>query len=220
MARASAREGGADALKLKDRMLDAAERLFGECGLEGVSLRQIAAEAGSKNHLAVQYHFGGKDEIAAAILERRLPSLEQRRGKLLAEAQAAGLLHDPKALLNVMFNPIAHETDTGGKHSYAGFLLGVNRHPALRALRLQMRDRTPLTNHVLDLLRDALTQVPHRLFLHRIACASDVYYQSLIALDRPLVAGGWLTNERDAMTEALELAHAVVSAPAGHMAEG
>ena len=204
--------------KVKARVLDAAEHMFGEFGLNGVSLRQIAVAAGSKNHLAVQYHFGGKEGVARAVLERRLPSLEQQRGRLLAEARDAGRALDLKTLLDAMFRPIAYETDAAGRHSYAAFLLGVHRHEDLFSLRVGRNEIAPLTNHLIDLIRDAAPHVPNLLIRQRLLCASDVYLQCVVALDRPLVVGGWLTDRTEGLAEGLELAHAVVAAPVATLA--
>jgi AcrR family transcriptional regulator len=62
-----------------DRLIEVAERLFAERGLDGVSLRQIATEAGTSNNSAVRYHFGSKDALIATIIEYRLPRIIQRR---------------------------------------------------------------------------------------------------------------------------------------------
>lgn len=67
----------------KEALVTTAERLFALHGIDGVSLRQIAAAAGIGNNSAVRYHFGSKDGLMKAILLHRLPSLIQRR-KLLA----------------------------------------------------------------------------------------------------------------------------------------
>ena len=65
-------------------LLVTAERLFAEHGLDGVSLRQIAVEAGSANNSAVQYHFGTKEGLVEAIFTFRLGQLLQRRALLRA----------------------------------------------------------------------------------------------------------------------------------------
>ena len=65
------------------RLVVAAERLFALNGIDGVSLRQIAAEAGSANNSAVHYHFGSKEGLIAAIFRHRLPQLISER-RLLA----------------------------------------------------------------------------------------------------------------------------------------
>ena len=53
--------------KPQERLLDAAEALFAERGFEAVSLRDITLEAGA-NVAAVNYHFGGKENLIGAVL--------------------------------------------------------------------------------------------------------------------------------------------------------
>ena len=62
----------------KEQIVLAAERLFAERGIDGVSLRQIGAAAGNGNNSAVQYHFGSKDRLVQAVFEYRLPRLNER----------------------------------------------------------------------------------------------------------------------------------------------
>jgi AcrR family transcriptional regulator len=61
-----------------------AERLFAVHGIDGVSLRQVAAEAGSGNNSAVHYHFGSKQGLIAAIFRHRLPQITRERRLLAA----------------------------------------------------------------------------------------------------------------------------------------
>lgn len=68
----------------KEEIIVAAERLFAERGPD-VSMREISAASGSKNHTAVQYHFGSKEDLIRAILEYRHPRLDERRRILVAQ---------------------------------------------------------------------------------------------------------------------------------------
>jgi AcrR family transcriptional regulator len=61
----------------------AAERLFAERGIAGVSLRQINQAANQKNIAAIHYHFGSREKLVRAVLEYRWPRLDRRRGELL-----------------------------------------------------------------------------------------------------------------------------------------
>lgn len=70
------------------RLIDTAERLFAERGVEGVSIREITREAGV-NVAAVHYHFGSKDALLHAVLDRNIEPLTARRGELLDAALAA-----------------------------------------------------------------------------------------------------------------------------------
>ncbi|GAA2770393.1 helix-turn-helix domain-containing protein [Mycolicibacterium pallens] len=60
-----------------------AERLFAERGVDGVSLREIAREAGARNVMAVQYHFADRAGVLAAIADKHLPVVDARRDALL-----------------------------------------------------------------------------------------------------------------------------------------
>lgn len=68
----------------RESLLDAAENLFSEHGIEAASLRQITQEAGA-NLAAVNYHFGSKDGLVRAVFARRLKPLKDERLRLLGE---------------------------------------------------------------------------------------------------------------------------------------
>ena len=72
----------------RERLLDAAERLFARFGFEGASLRQITGEAGA-NLAAVNYHFGSKQELVRAVIERRLRPINEERLRRLDALEAA-----------------------------------------------------------------------------------------------------------------------------------
>lgn len=69
-------------MRVKEKILLAAERLFAERGF-GVSLREIAVAAGQRNHSAVQYHFGDKTGLIDALYAYRMTPLNLRRRELL-----------------------------------------------------------------------------------------------------------------------------------------
>ena len=71
----------------RERILDAAEALFGEKGFESVSLRDITGRAGA-NVASVNYHFGSKDKLIAAVIERHAVPINEERLRCLAEAEA------------------------------------------------------------------------------------------------------------------------------------
>src|SRR5262245_14002501 len=71
----------------KQKILDTAERLFGEQGYAATSLRQVIGEA-EVNIAAVHYHFGCKEELLDAVIERKAGPVTQARMARLAEAEA------------------------------------------------------------------------------------------------------------------------------------
>lgn len=78
----------ADATRV--RLLDAAERLFAERGVTGVSLREINREAGARNAIAVQYHFGDRGGLVKAVLDRHRHDIDARRHAMLDQLDAEG----------------------------------------------------------------------------------------------------------------------------------
>jgi AcrR family transcriptional regulator len=80
------------------RIIAAAERLFAEGGEDATSLRAIT-RAAEVNVAAVHYHFGGRDELLRAVLDRKLGPLNARRLDLLDEAVAA---HGPSVPVDVV----------------------------------------------------------------------------------------------------------------------
>lgn len=69
----------------RERLLDAAEKLFSEHGIDGVSMRDIASESGLTLALA-NYHFGSKEGLYRAVFERRVPAVSAKRRAALAAA--------------------------------------------------------------------------------------------------------------------------------------
>ena len=67
--RAKTRPKVAD-LSVRDRLLDTGDRLFYHEGVRAVGIDRVLAEAGAAKASLYQ-HFGGKDQLVAACLERR-----------------------------------------------------------------------------------------------------------------------------------------------------
>jgi len=70
------------ASETRERILDAAQELFGAHGLEGTSLRAVTAAAGV-NLAAVNYHFGSKEELFRAVIRRVMgPVTDEHRRRI------------------------------------------------------------------------------------------------------------------------------------------
>ena len=72
----------------KERILDVAEHLFADFGFATTSLRDITSEAGV-NLASVNYHFGSKEALLAAVLARRFAPMNERRLQRLDEVERA-----------------------------------------------------------------------------------------------------------------------------------
>lgn len=97
----------AKTLDTKQRILNAAEKLFAEHGLAATSLRAITAEA-RVNLASVNYHFRSKEELIRAMYTRRLEPINRRRLDLLGavEREAAPKPAPIAAILDALIGPL------------------------------------------------------------------------------------------------------------------
>lgn len=78
MASQDSKNNAGSVKNVKDRLLDAAERLFCECGFKGTSIRDIAASAGC-NIASVNYYFGSKEKLYEEVWRRHLIPMRDAR---------------------------------------------------------------------------------------------------------------------------------------------
>jgi AcrR family transcriptional regulator len=71
----------------RERILDAAERLFATDGFAGTSLRAVTREA-DVNLAAVHYHFGSKEDLLRAVLDRVVVPINRERLERLGQLEA------------------------------------------------------------------------------------------------------------------------------------
>jgi AcrR family transcriptional regulator len=69
------------------KILDTAERLFGEYGYSATSLRHIISEA-KVNLAAIHYHFGSKQDLLDQVIVRKAGPVNERRLKLLDQFES------------------------------------------------------------------------------------------------------------------------------------
>jgi AcrR family transcriptional regulator len=95
----------AKAVDTKTRILDVAEKLFGENGFDGTSLRDITTAA-EVNLAAVNYHFQSKDSLIDAVIARRVEPVNVRR---MAMIEAAGAHPTLEQILSAFIVPVVEQ---------------------------------------------------------------------------------------------------------------
>jgi AcrR family transcriptional regulator len=147
----------------RDRILDAAERLFGQHGFPCTSLRQITDAAGV-NLAAVNYHFGSKEDLYKAVLLRRLRPVNEERMKLLTHAeQLAGEQPVPiRSILETFIRPLlGHATDVSrGGISLLRLISRELTDPQPFMMAENVREFDPLVGRYTRVLTQTLPNVP------------------------------------------------------------
>lgn len=85
-------------------ILDAAEELFARQGFDATSIRAVTRHAGM-NPAAVHYHFGSKQVLLRALLERQIAPLNQERRLLLDHVLSDGE-PDLERILDAYLRPV------------------------------------------------------------------------------------------------------------------
>jgi AcrR family transcriptional regulator len=109
----------------KEKILDAAEELFGDKTFDTVSLRDITHHAGVTLALA-SYHFGTKDNLFVAVVARRADILNRMRVERFQELDNAAVT-DVGAYLDAFIRPLLTQAINGdpGWKSYVGLISKV-----------------------------------------------------------------------------------------------
>lgn len=207
MAQAAVRDDRSSA----DRIVEAAEALIGRHGLDGVSLRQIRAAAGSSNNNAVQYHFGDLAGVVRAILTRRMAEVDRVQRALLDQLVAHGLQGDVRALLDVFLRPLLQPRDAEGDRVYARFTFALLNSTDGPRFHRELFDLAPAAGRLQDLLRQALPHLPPGVILERLRLTALMVLAS--AFNR-VAAPADAAGDAALIDDALDVAAAGLAAPA------
>lgn len=106
----------------RTKILDAAEQVFIENGIEGTSLRQIMIAAGV-NIAAIHYYFGTKDDLLRAVVRRRSDVVKNERWNLIQAVLASDGNATPlEAWLKAWLKPYVDGIGSQNSH-WRNFLL-------------------------------------------------------------------------------------------------
>jgi len=158
-------------------LMNVAERMFAERGIDAVSASEILLESGQRNKNALIYHFGGKEGLIVAIAEERSGALNDRRNEVLADIAASGASSDVRALCTALVLPLAELLDTG--HHFLGFLARYHLDRSRRRLVASVDPRvTESYRSAYEKLRDA-SGLERREFDLRFDFALDLIFTAL-----------------------------------------
>ena len=166
----------------REKLLVAGERLIAERGVS-VSTQEIVEAAEQRNRSAVQYHFGTRDGLITAILERRLADLADRQVELLSAHETSGSDDTVIALLEILIRPMFEVPYAEGSTHYARFLEQVRRLPAVTE-GLLSSERWPVVSIVAHRLSRALKELPRETRRRRMDALTTVMAGLIADLER------------------------------------
>ena len=187
-------------------MVDAAERLVAEQGLAALTVQAVQREARQRNKSAVQYHFGGRDALIAAVLSDRMAHTETRRTSMLL---ALPEIASTRQLVEVLVMPIVDAVLEREPSYWARFVLQTLSDPAGGLAALESVDTRAL-DATQARLRERLPDLPTSVRALRVQ--STVGYATLVLAAYEAGALPHLGKEELA-TEIVDAAHGLLGAP-------
>jgi AcrR family transcriptional regulator len=95
------------------QLMEVACRLFAERGVDGVTVREIAAAAGQKNSTAVGYHFGSKEGLIRHVVVEGARVIDDSRNRLVDRLEAAGGPGSVREITDILIqSSVDHAPDT------------------------------------------------------------------------------------------------------------
>ncbi len=154
----------------KDRLLDAAERVFARDGVQGARIRDINALAGQRNPSALHYHFGSRAAVVEAILLRYQTGVEGTTASTFDRLEAAGRELGVREIVDAVVRPLVGSLDSQSGRDCVRIIPQLL--PALsRNLRAGIVvPATPVSRRVLTMLdeRMASLSIPERVRRERL----------------------------------------------------
>jgi AcrR family transcriptional regulator len=176
-----------DQASTKELILDTAERLFAEHGLDATSVRDITGAAGV-NLGAITYHFGTKQNLIAAMFNRHFGPFVQWTLKLIDEAEQKAR---PKPasiedLLEAMMRPMVEGSFCAGKKNipFMRLMARCQGEPNLEIQRLIRSYMQPVFSRFAAALHRVLPELPPEELFWRIQFLIGSMHRALLVSSR------------------------------------
>lgn len=167
----------------KQRILDAAEHLFAHESFKGTSLRDVTGRAGV-NLAAVNYHFGSKEALLRAVMERRLIPLNQVRieriTKVRDSARHKGQRPPVKELLRAFIEPtLQFKESSPGAEDFVALVGRSFSDPDDTVRNVFMKLIWPLFQLIFETFHEALPELPEKTLLWRLHFMFGAFSQTM-----------------------------------------
>ena len=151
----------------KAALMRAAERLFAEKGLGGVTVRDITLAAGARNQSALHYHFGGMGELIREVFAHRFRVIENTRKERLEKLVAEGTDGDVFKLMEAAVSPLFEACHDKDGRLYARFCVQLTTDPRFDVLQLVSDTGMESATYLRDRVRAAIADLPDDILANR-----------------------------------------------------
>jgi TetR/AcrR family transcriptional regulator, regulator of cefoperazone and chloramphenicol sensitivity len=167
----------------RDRFIAAGEKLFARDGVHRVTVRELNELAGQRNASALHYHFGGREGLLRAIVEKHQTVVDADRARRLDALGPSPSRHE---LVGVVLAPLAERLRSPSGRDYLRIvpqLLHMDgfRPTALGRAMDQLGEHLP-AHRLRSMLLAATTLLADRAGEKRHALPHDEFVADLVAM--------------------------------------
>ena len=209
-----------DAGDARTRLIETAERLFAERGIDAVSLRLINREAGERNTSSIHYYFGDRAAVIEAVVERRMSAINARRLAEIAEMRADGRDRSLRDVVAAYVRPLADQMSRGAESpgsAYVRFLAQAYASAEIDIPRLARGRWDQSLQAVVEMARALLPDLPEAVFRERTAVFFRGVVYALADRERDDLTGRARPGRLplpDFVEDVIDMQTAALSAPA------
>ena len=182
-------------------IMDSAEILMAEHGINGVSLREILRDA-EANPAALNYHFGSKDGLIQAILDRHGHATRVRRLELLRALENADTQPTIAELIDVIVDPLLEFLHNEGEPGRRFLRFLARLHSDRTGIILQMENEKfpEMARGMRHVTAAACSHLSSPEQMRRFVIVLDATYHSLANAD--VMIKEWNANDHAAELDA------------------
>jgi len=174
----------------RNRLMRAMEKLSAEKGSENVSVKELIEEAGQKNESVLQYHFGSKAGLLAAIHKARFTQTQVKRREMLAESLAKKTSPSVRELCHLLVGPTFQLCKSDPGHMQWAKAWGAKNAALVRpTLEEEMIDEGNSVQIISNLLKSSLPHLDDTMFENR--CLNVVRFSNLSMSNQAREKGGF-----------------------------
>ena len=206
---------GRDASGTRERLLRGAEHVFARSGIDA-PIREIHVLAGQRNASAVQYHFGSKQALMQAIIERHALSDDERA---TIRADLRPRRDDPRSMVDAIVRRIVSYLGDESDRDFLRIAFQLLVRSPVRRHLVEGVDRPDIVSFEaeLDMIRGAVPHLPQRVATERAVAGltfitQQVAERARIIDDSP---GELILDEVDFVANLVDMTTALLTAPAG-----
>lgn len=183
-----------EGLPTKEKLIRSGEQLFARQGIDGALTRDIVTRAGQANDSAIHYHFGSRQGLLAAILDKHVQQMEDQRRTAVDRLGTQPRL---TTLVRAIVEPVADKLRTEDGRDFLRIIAQLAGHTSAGTVEAEPLRGTALAIQLTMLAAACRTRLPKPIADERIGAMITMLSATLADRARRIDAKRRVTLDHD-----------------------